>query len=316
MKSSFFKNRNRKTTVFLICLSISAFFWLLIKLSQEYEISVNIPVTYKNLPENQILVNKPDSIITIRINDNGFDLIGISLLGAPESLDIDIANMRSKQISPQKKLSYTLVRSKLEELNQIFGSSKNLRLLGPDSLVLKFEKLATKEVVIVPDIQYRLQAQHQIKGKALLSPSTMTIFGSENSLKSIDTLYTEKRIYPELNQSFVDDLKLVIPKNINTNIKQCELNIEIEKFTEAKMTIPIPRDFTNTSDIRIFPNHVTIKYAVSFERFNDINAEEFKIKAQTDPHIVGKLNISLEKYPADIRIIDYSPKVAEFIIIK
>ena len=156
MNYSFFKIENRKTVVFLLCLGISAFLWLLIKLSQEYEINVNVPVEYSNYPEDHILINKPDSVIQIRITDNGFDLIGVSLFGSPKSLKLNIPEMRTSKANSQIKQSYSLVRTKIEDLNSIFNSVKNLSLLGPDSLVLKFEKLATKDVIVFPKIKYLL----------------------------------------------------------------------------------------------------------------------------------------------------------------
>ncbi|NPD44336.1 MULTISPECIES: hypothetical protein [unclassified Lentimicrobium] len=316
MDYSFLKIKNKNTIVFLICLGISAFLWLLIKLSQEYEINVNIPVKYHNYPEDQILINKPDSVIQIRITDNGFDLIGTSLFGSPSSLELNIPEMTTSQINAQIKQSYSLVRTKIEELNKIFSSAKNLRLLGPDSLVLKFEKLATKEVTIFPNIKYLLLPQFQLKGAARLQPQIITLYGSQNKLDLIDTVYTESKTYTELDLSFKDQIKLLIPSNVNTKVRTSELIVEVEKFTEAKITIPIPQDFIDNKNIRLFPKHIEIKYAVSFEKFNEIKPEGFKVIAAIDPLNIGKLNISLESFPDDIRVIDFSPKVAEFIIIK
>lgn len=316
MDYSFFKIENRKTVVFLICLGISAFLWLLIKLSQEYEINVNVPVEYYNYPEDQILINKPDSVIQIRITDNGFDLMRVSLFGSPRSLEFNIPDMRTSKVNAQIKQSYVLTRTKIEDLNSIFSSAKNLRLLGPDSLVLKFERLATKEVIVIPQIEYQLLPQFQLKGNPQLQPNIITLYGSQNNLKHIDTIYTESKSYSELDLSFTDNLKLLIPSSVNANFRTCELIAEVEKFTEAKTTITIPKDFTNNENIRLFPKHIEIKYAVSFEKFNEIKSEDFKVKAKIDPLNVGKLNISLESFPDDIRVIDFSPKVAEFIIIK
>lgn len=316
MDYSFLKIKNKNTVVFLICLGIAAFLWLLIKLSQEYEINVNVPVEYSNFPEDQILINKPDSVIQIRITDKGFDLIRTSIFGAPQSLEMDISKMRTSKVNSQIKQSYTLVRTKTEALNSIFSSSKNLRLLGPDSLVLKFEKLATKEVIVIPKTEYHLLPQFQLKGNPQLQPQLITLYGSQNNLKHIDTIYTELKSYPKLNSSFTDQLKLIIPSNVKSNFKTCELIAKVEKFTEAQMTIAIPKDFINKENIRLFPKQIKIKYAVSFEKFNEIKPEDFKVKATIDPQNIGKLNICLESYPEDIRVIDFSPKVAEFIIIK
>jgi hypothetical protein len=48
----------------------------------------------------------------------------------------------------------------------------------------------------------------------------------------------------------------------------------------------------------------------------EVNEDDFNIQITQDSLIEGRLHIHLEEHPDNIRIIDYQPKIAEYIIIK
>lgn len=316
MSDSFFKIRNKKTAVFLICLGISAFFWLLIKLSAEYEISVDIPIVYSDFPKGQTLINQPDSNVSVRIRDNGFDLLGASLFGNHEKLNLSISSMKSNKQNSFKSKSYILTKELFPSIKESFNAAKQISIIEPDSLVLYFEKQAFKKVRVFANITTKLSPQYQLKQKIVVSPDSVMIYGSFEDLKHIDSLFTEERVFNDISAPISAELKLILPKHIEGDHQWTQLNIDVEKFTEAIIKVPIDISFAQEQNIRIFPNHVQIKYAVSFEKFNDISPDSFLVIAKEDPSEIGKLEFLLQEHPEGIRIIDYSPKMGEFIILK
>lgn len=316
MSDSFFKIRNKKTTVFLICLGISAFLWLLIKLSAEYETMVEIPIKYSDFPSGQSLINSPDTMIIIRIRDNGFDLLGTSLFGFSKAMEMSISNMKSTKTSRLSSKYFMLTKDLYERIQEEFIAAKFISILEPDSLVLDFEQQASKKLKIYAQSQIQLSPQFQLKQAELLSPDSTTIYGSYDDLKRIDSIFTEKISFRDLSSPISTELKLLIPKHLKSEYYTTLYQLEVEKFTEAVINVPIDKSFAKDQNIRIFPNHVQIKYAVSFEKFNEINPDSFHIIATEDPTEIGKLIFILQDHPKGIRIIDYSPKMGEFIILK
>ena len=78
MKSDFFefignagKRRNEKFRVqlwiFLVCLALSIFFWVLVRLSKEYYYSVDYRLNFINSPPHLKLVGCSDSSITLKM---------------------------------------------------------------------------------------------------------------------------------------------------------------------------------------------------------------------------------------------------------
>lgn len=311
-----FRIENRKTVIFLVCLGISSVMWLLIKLSKEYELIVNIPVRFSNFPNDKILINYPDSTISIKVTDNGFDLIGTSIFGNPDPLLINIEGIRQIKITKNKSKSFILTRSYYQFFESQFSSAKNIELIEPDSIIFLFEKQASKKVRISPQYSVKFPPQYQLNGKPIISPDSITIFGSAIDIHKIDSIRTEFLEFKNLETSVDENVKIILPSKIKSSISEVQLQINVEKFTEASIQIPLTTKFASKKQVRIFPNQIQIKYAVSLENFNNIKAEQFQVIGEADSLSVGKLNIILKEFPANIRIIDFSPRMAEFIIIK
>jgi len=310
------KIKNKKTAIFLACLGISAFFWLLIKLSKEYEITVKLPVKYSNYPEDKLLLNKPDSILLLKFTDNGFDLIPYSLFGPFTKLNIDVQKLYFRQLSNDKSVYYTRTEFLSEEINNKLSSNNYISIIRPDSLVLKMVDLKQKKVSIVPDISFSLSPQFQLKKNIFCQPDSILIFGSAETLSNIDNISTEKLVFSNLNKSLEEKTNLLLPPNTKSKIKNTVVNVEVEKFTESKIQIPLKNHFKANQNFKIFPVNLDIKYAVSFDNFEKVKAKDFKIKITKDTITKGRLNIKLISYPEYIRVIDYHPKIAEYIIIK
>lgn len=310
------KIKNKKTAILLICFGISAFFWVLIKLSKEYEITVKLPVRYTNWPKDKILLNKPDSVLLLKFTDNGFDLIPYSLFGSFNHINIDVNAMNQKRYTDNSFLFYTKTELLSERINNMLSSNNYISIIRPDSLIVKMDNLESRKIAVMADVNISLSPQFQLKRNVFCKPDSVLVFGNKKSLSSIESIKTEKLRFNNLNQSISETIKLIIPSNVKCATQKVQVFAEVEKFTESEIFIPLENNFKSNEKHKIFPSKLKIKYAVSFDRFNDVNPKDFKLDLSIDSLTEGRLNIHLLKYPGYVRIIDYSPKMAEYIIIK
>lgn len=310
------KIKNKKTAIFLVCLGISAFFWLLIKLSKEYVITVKLPVKYSDFPKNKLLTNKPDSLLILKFTDNGFDLIPYSIFGAFSSLKINVQDLNHRSLANGSSLYFIRTEMLSERVNKMMSSKNYISIIRPDSLTIRMVDLSEKKVKVLPDIQYTLSPQFQLSQDVFCQPDSIIIFGSKKALSEIDHVKTKKLEINDLSHNLVKYTDIIFPPNTNSNTSSIALNFEVEKFTESNIHIPLKDHFESNEDFKIFPTHLDIKFAVSFENYDKIKAEDFKIKMTRDSISEGKLNIQILEYPEYVRVIDHSPKMAEYIIIR
>ncbi len=313
---SFLRIKNKNTIIFIISIGISAVMWLLIKLSKEYEIIVKIPVEYVNLPSDKVIVKTADSLLKVSLTDNGFDLIGSKITATSNPIILNVERFRAQKLEQGKTKLFVLSNTFYEQIKTKFGSSTKISNIKPDSLVLTFEKLASKEVFVYHNIEAKLAAQYQFAEAIALSPNSIMIYGTAKQLNQIDSIHTIYKEYKNLDKDIDEEIAINLPENIRVESNHVQVKIDIEKFTEASLNVPIQTNFDKSKQIKVFPNHVQIKFAISLDNYHLLNADQFTIIGKDDSLSVGKLNIFLTKFPEHIRVIDYSPKMAEFIIIK
>lgn len=308
--------KNKKTSVFVIFLAVSSMMWLLIKFSKEYTISIEVPVVYKDLPVDKVLINKTESIIYIEISDFGFELIGPSIFGIGDPISLSEADFYKYKTSEKRTKWYLLPNAMKSLIQQNTDSKRRVDIMNPDSLILIFEEKQVKKVKIVPNISLQLAPQYQFKKAPRIQPDSVLIYGSVNQLNSIDSIQTPLMSFQNIDHSIQEELTIVLPSNVEAKSQTTMLFIEVEKFTEAVIEVPIGLNFMNEEEVKIFPETIKIRYTVSLEDFHKINESYFNAIARVDTLSSGMLDILLQKYPENIQIIDYSPKVAEYIILK
>ena len=67
------KTSKQKVYVFLSCLGISIIIWGLIKFDKLYYGSIDFSVVYTNIPDDKLLINHPDSVLTLNVQSQGLD---------------------------------------------------------------------------------------------------------------------------------------------------------------------------------------------------------------------------------------------------
>ena len=117
--------------IFLFCLLLSILMWLMIRLSQEYEITLKIPVEVMDKPYDEYI--KIVSDVSVKIKGSGY-----KLLSNGKFLNINTLNISYYNISTIKNgvnNSYYLESSLLkEQLNNILPENLNILKIEPERL--------------------------------------------------------------------------------------------------------------------------------------------------------------------------------------
>lgn len=252
----------------------------------------------------------------LKLSDNGFDLIPYRLFGTLNHIEMDVQNMDLKKKSKDRSLFYTRTDLLSERINNIISTNNYVAVIRPDSLVVLMEDLKQKKLKVVPNLQLELSPQFQLKQDIYCQPDSIIVFGSKKQLSEIEYISTEKLEFKDLNLSRVETVSVILPQLLKSKVSKVNVHIDIEKFTESNIHIPLKNNFDSQENFKIFPAQLNIKYAVSFEKFKEIKMDDFKIEILKDTITDGRLNIRLISYPPFVRVIDYSPKMAEYIILK
>jgi len=303
---------------FIVSLLIASFFWLLIKLSNPYDISYQFKVNYNNIPQQKILTGIIDSTVNIRIRAKGFVLLRLELMEDMENLNI---NLSQYNIGSTKQNIYFINTS---EIMETIGNYLKIPLSQVDisTLRLKFvmEDLYEKTVEVKSEVNFQFAPQYNFYGNLTVIPSEIKIFGPKNIIDTIRFVTTEAT---ELNNISLNINEYVDLKNPNADqlhfsINRVKLEAIVEKFTESSVETQI--DLSGTKyNIKAFPNTVMVFFTVAQKDFGNVRKKLFRVipnMKNIDILKENKLQLKLIEEPDFVSNIRLQPSEVEFLIIK
>lgn len=133
---------NRRLFTFLVCICISAFFWLMLNLSRQYNITRTYPLKYVNMPLKKKLSEELPSKAEFNIKASGFKLLLFNIRNRKDSI---VINFEESKHSKKNKKFYLLLNDKREKLASQLGSNVSILKVEPDTINFVFNIKTSKK---------------------------------------------------------------------------------------------------------------------------------------------------------------------------
>lgn len=311
------KNRSQTFQQFSNMMSfvaIAALLWLIIKLSANYTVTEPLTINIKDAPSNMVLTNGTQKI-KVTLSTSGFELLNYYFKPtARRKVDISLEEV---PLHKDSESTYSFNSSYArEKIANFLTIEPNEVSFDENRIILNMEQLDSVRVKVIPNVDLTYEKQYNRLGKIHLTPDSVTIYGPKNKIAAIDNVHTQDLTLRNINQNIDIDLPLKLDKTLNTNCKEVNVKIFVEKYTEAIANVPITND--SKQKLRLFPDKVKIKYIVSLTDYNITKENSFKVNIDTADINTSDnfLPIYLTDYPNNTRIISIEPKEVEYIIIE
>lgn len=309
---------NRRFSTFISCLLLSSLFWLFLKLSNEYQITIRIPVAYSNLPGNGLVaVELPDSV-DAQVSASGFTLFAYRWTNAETPLNLDVRQARSLGGGDYALATY----AHPERLDGLIGQGLRILQVMPDTIVLSFSGAVEKRVPVRPKAQVSCAPAYRMGDSIRTIPAYVTLVGAEALVKRIEYVETEPKTFTNLDHSINETVKLVLPDDLKqVGMKPGEVNliIPVGQYTEKRISIPVEAiNVPANAVLKTFPDKVDVIFQVPFEDYGKINADMFRVIAdfsKTDPQS-SSIQVELVRQPLNIRNLRMEPQRVEYLIRK
>lgn len=298
----------------LFFISIAALLWLVIKLSANYTVTEPLTIVLKDQPSDLVITNDTQTI-KVTLSTSGFKLLNYYF--KPVSRRKVEISLDEVPLHKDDRSTYSFGSNYAKERIADFMSvSPNEISFDESRITLTMEKLKSKKVKVNPDIEISYENQYNRRGEIIISPDSITIYGPENVIDNINSIYTAKYTFKNVNSKIDTDVTINLDKGINCDTKAVNLKIDVDRYTEAIANVTIKNP--SKHKLRLFPDKVRIKYIVSLTDYNIISDKSFSIEIDT-ALISQRLNflpIYLTDYPNNTRILSIEPKEVEYIIIE
>ncbi len=133
------KFRNQ-LSVFFMCLLVTIFLWVLIKLSRDYNYTIEYNLNFTHIPPSYRLIYASDSILTLNLRVQGYDLFtDMFFRSETRSYNLDLTNIKVKSTGTKSR-GYMLTNDIGNEITSRSRFQNHLLSMAPDTIHFEFER--------------------------------------------------------------------------------------------------------------------------------------------------------------------------------
>jgi hypothetical protein len=313
VKTFFSRFQWREVLIFLFFLLLSFTFWVLQSMQEEYEIQLQIPISYKDMPSDMAFVRTPPAAITARVRDKGSVLLNYTLGQKRASITL---SMRDTSV-PNNTLLLSAKDIEGILMKQLIPTT-NLLSFAPEQIEIPYSKLKSKKLPVSFDGDIHTEPGFLVSGDIVITPSMTEVFAPDvvlETLTSIQTVYTE---IDKGNRTLTLKLKLRKTDGATFDPDKVSVTIPIEEFTQKTLELPVVcRDIPQGYAIRMFPSTVKVTCNVPLSLFKDLSESDFLLEtvvANPEQNASGMIPVRLTKIPPQADRVSLSQDSIEFIL--
>jgi YbbR domain-containing protein len=208
MKKFFFENIGLKIASVLLAIAL----WVFVTSRGQSEISVDVPLEFKNIPAGLEIVSH--SVKTVSLGIKGQERLIKNIKPAEIRVSIDLSKAKKGEDI------FYIHRDDVKLPHAVTVAN-----IDPSSVKVTTEETVTKTVKVVPLITGAPERGYYMKSVDV-EPQTVIIEGVRSEIARIKNVRTEPLDITGLNESFTQDMKLDLTgKNIRSKIS--DVNVEV-----------------------------------------------------------------------------------------
>lgn len=303
----------RRLSILVIFILISGLLWLIIKLSDTYTVTVPFAIHYVDIPASQIVLDNGQEV-NATVTTSGFKLLNYYFSKHKNrKIDISLKEVKYKK-TEDLQYSYSS-RFIVDKIAEYLASNANDIMLTDDVQNFNMSRLASKKVKIVPATNFSFEKQYNYYGEPTSTPDSITIYGAVDDVNMTKEIKTKVITRKNVNQNIVTRAKINLDNKLNADIDEVEVSVNVEKYTEAEVVVPIT--IPDNVKMHLYPNKASVRYIVAMKDYAIINSLSFKALVDTtDMFFSEVLPVELVLYPNNTQIISIDPKEVEYIIVQ
>ena len=246
-----------RIVVFVVALILALCLWLMVNLSRDYNLNIDLPISLGAVPEEQALAESLPEKATVSVSGEGWKLI--NLYNNPPNVNVDVTNTEINV--------YDQVQQQMNMLPDI-----SVQKVQPLILTVQLEERISKKVPLQSRVDVSFQDQYDFVGSPQLQPDSITVSGARSLVENITEWTTDS---VQIENVYSDVSRIVDLKNAGDLliISQQEARYEarVSQYTEGEVTVNVgTRNLPPGRGISYSPSSITVTYDVPIEEYNEV----------------------------------------------
>lgn len=312
---------DKDVLIFAFFLLLSFIFWYLNSLGKNIEAELKYPVRYINLPKERVLSEELPPKLDLYLKGPGYSILKLKLSGtrAPLILDMSVVNYR-KAAGSGNSGYYIVTSGLIPKLKNELRTECDITSIRPDTLFFSLDRIISKSVPVVADLEILTEKQYSVKGHVLITPDSVTITGPRQVIDTMKNVRTRFRKFSGVDETVIKSIPLETPDGFTSTVRKVTVTIPVEQFTEAEKLVPVRIiNCPDSINIRIFPDEVTIRCQVAVSDYDEFRAMPFEVildLKKADLNAADKIPVEIQDIPPFVNSLRITPSKVDFLIEK
>lgn len=246
--------------VFVVALILALALWLMVNLSRNYTLNIELPIQLGAVPAEKALVTDLPSTATVSVTGEGWKLI--NLYNNPPAINIDVSDTK-----------VNLVDQVQQQMNAML--SLTIQRVQPQTLTVQLGDRVSKKVPVQSAVNVNFSGQYGFLNPPTITPDSVTIEGAASLVEGIEKWSTDSVQISNVRK----DISQTVPLKQSSqliNLSRSEISFEanVVEYTEGEMQANITtRNLPPGRMVSYSPLAIRIKYDVPIEEYNDVQDE-------------------------------------------
>ena len=251
------ESRKAKIVVFVIAFILALCLWLMVNLSRDYNLNVDLPIVLGNMPADQALTEELPEHATVSISGEGWQLINV--YNNPPQVYVDVTENEInlyEQVQKQVSANPDLTVQKVQPL----------------FLNLDMENKITKKIPVASNINVEFDEQFDFVGKPVMEPDSVSISGAASVIRNIESWETVAKEFEDVENNISTAVPLK-EKGALFNITPTEITFtaEVAQYTEGEARVYVEaQNMPAGRSVSFSPSIITIRYDVPVDQYTQV----------------------------------------------
>lgn len=305
----------RSIGTFLVFLMLSTVLWFFVKLSETYTTQTTFGIQFAEVPADK-WISSPEQSVKMSLKIDGFHTLRYKMIREQNRFVTIALNQVPYRLENANTYSFSS-QYVAEQIAERLDISVSDISMNEAMVYFNMDLLQSKVVPVVLNSDIKTQQQYEVYGIPTLEPASVTIFGPKEVIDTVKSVKTELLSKLNVNQSFTETVPLnLFNGKIRSSIKEVKAEVQVEKFTEMDVAVPIR--VNDSVKVRFFPEAMTVKCLVAIKDYASIVPENFSVAVDMKQlkEMQPLLDVSLESWPKHVQILNTRPDKVEYLIVQ
>lgn len=295
--------------------------WFVVDMSSIRSYQTTVKICYSGVDTARYVMTSGDEELPLTVESDGFSALMHHLSWRHHAMDVDLSAIDKSAGGGRVSVPSESYKEELQRRFSPVGRCE-IKVLK-DSLVFTFsERMRKAYRPQMRDITFSFADGYGLCGLPTLEPDSVYLYGSEESLAAIESLYTQPAEIAVGKEGGQYSLGITpvweVYPDVRVSQSEVLITVPVEPYVEESHTMKIVCEGNNEHQrIKLYPDVVTVTFWVPQSRYGADDACDCRAVVRLDNNGESQeLPVIITDFSSEVRIKSVDPETVQHVIIR